>query len=100
LRDKTERASALAALAELLKRTALSAFPREEVAALTGAKWLAFLNRTGAAMEFPTNVGALLESAAYDPPSVLRLSEEQVTEASGLVRRWLKHHRAGKAGRC
>src|SRR5262249_19975429 len=36
-----QRAAALLALAELLKRTALTAYPREQVATLTGAKWFA-----------------------------------------------------------
>ena len=38
---------ALAALSRLIRRTALAAFPRAEVATLTGADWIAFLNRTG-----------------------------------------------------
>jgi hypothetical protein len=34
-------------ISSLLKRAALAAFPREQVASLNGAAWLAFLDRTG-----------------------------------------------------
>ena len=34
-------------ISAVLKRTALVAFPREQVAGLTGPAWLAFLDRTG-----------------------------------------------------
>ena len=40
-------AAALAVLDRLLRRTALAAFPRAEVATLTGTDWIAFLDRTG-----------------------------------------------------
>ena len=34
-------------ISAILKRAALAAFPREQVASLNGAAWLAFLDRTG-----------------------------------------------------
>ncbi len=34
-------------IAELLKRTALAVYPREDVAALTGERWVAWLEATG-----------------------------------------------------
>jgi hypothetical protein len=90
--DPDQRVKAVAALAELLKRTALSAFPREQVAALTGARWLAFLDRTGATTGFSSATGALLENAAYDPRRAATLDEAQAREAVELTRHWIVHH--------
>ncbi len=52
LRDQHTRPQAIAELTSLLKRTALGAWPRREVADLSGEKWAAFLathmhNETG-----------------------------------------------------
>jgi hypothetical protein len=90
LADPTQRAARLARLAELLKRAALSAWPRETVASLTGSSWVAFLDRSSQAQ--PSNFGALLERVAYDPRLADDLSEEQIQELAVRVREWLKHH--------
>ena len=50
--DPARRADALSAMAELLKRAALTAFPRGQVATLTGPAWFAFLDRTGRTAAF------------------------------------------------
>lgn len=100
LHDVNQRSAALAALAELVKRAALSAFPREEVAALTGPQWLAFLDRTGKTTEFSSPIGALLESVAYDSRSASALDELEVRKLAQLVQHWLEHHRVGGAGEC
>ena len=92
LRDPACRAAALTAVAELLKRTALTAFPREEVATLTGSAWLEFLNRTGRTIAFTEGNGAVLEYAAYDPRTVAALEESKLNEIVSLVRGWIAHH--------
>ena len=94
------RAEALAGFAELLKRTALCAWPREQVASLTGASWLAFLDRTGATDGFSSGLGAIIENAAYDPRSAHSLDESRVREAAELVRHWLKNHCPEKEVTC
>jgi hypothetical protein len=76
------------AIAELLKRTALAAYPRTEVAALSGAAWLAFLDRTGNTADFTRGASRALPDAAcgaalpFDHPAVI-----------ACVRRWIKGHR-------
>jgi hypothetical protein len=90
LADPTQRAARLALFAELLKRAALSAWPRETVASLTDSSWIAFLDRSGQAQ--PSNFGALLERVAYDPRLADDLSEKQIQELAVRVRDWLKHH--------
>jgi lauroyl/myristoyl acyltransferase len=47
LADPERRADSISAMAELLKRAALTAFPRDQVARLTGPAWFTFLDCTG-----------------------------------------------------
>lgn len=94
LRDTSRRSGALAALAVLLKRTAVTAFPREDVASLTGAAWDGFLERTMRAKTLTQGNGSLLEAAAYDPRRVSSIDESQARELAHQVRDWLAHHRA------
>lgn len=80
-----------AAVAALLKRTALAAYPRAEVASLTGPAWLAFLNRTGGTDAFTTGPGAALgdaEYTAHPPAADARLFD--------LARAWVRDHRADR----
>lgn len=95
LHHPDSRADGLAGMAELLKRAAVSAWPRERVASLTGARWLAFLDETGGTTGFSSGSGALLENAAYDPRGVSALDDSRVRAAAELARDWLKNHRAG-----
>lgn len=53
-------------LSVLLRRVAISCFPREEVAMLSGDKWLAFLDRgMGEGAAFQSEQGRLLAVAPY-----------------------------------
>lgn len=94
-----ERVMALAALAEILKRTALSTYPRAEVASLTGTDWTRFLERTVKAKKpVPDALSLqLLEEAAYRPEAALSISEDKAMEAAGTVHHWLVHHHAGNS---
>jgi hypothetical protein len=95
LTDTNRRADAITAIADLLKRTALSIFPRESVASLTGPAWFAFLNRTrGRARPFRDDVGEWLERVAYEPNAAQALDDRQVRAIAVLVRDWITHHRA------
>ncbi len=97
LRNPQQRAAALAALAELLKRAALSTFPRAQVATLTGVDWFQFLDRTGRMSAFTQGSGAILQNAAYDPRTVAAVDEATAVELAALVRHWLTHHRVEPA---
>jgi hypothetical protein len=48
----------ISAMGELLKRAALTAFPRDQVARLTGPAWFTFLDRTGRTTAFSAGSGA------------------------------------------
>ncbi|MGV6848018.1 MAG: DUF4381 domain-containing protein [Marinibacterium sp.] len=56
-----------AAIAAILRRTALAAYPRSEVAGLTGAAWLDFLDRTYGGTGFSGGPGRILARAPYQP---------------------------------
>jgi Domain of unknown function (DUF4381) len=92
LDDPAQRGAALTGFAELLKRAALSAWPREDLASLTGSAWLSFLDHTGRTKSFTEGPGALLEPVAYDPRLADGLKAPQLHELAGQVRHWLKHH--------
>jgi Domain of unknown function (DUF4381) len=76
-------------LALLVRRTALSAFPREEIAALAGPAWLAFLDRSYGGHEFSAGPGRCLAAAPYEPTPV---AHAQVGALIDLVRRWIRTH--------
>lgn len=93
-RRNAYRRAALAALdsagpgdiSTILKRTALAAWPRAEVASLTGAAWLAFLDRTARTDAFTRGSGRDLEALAFggkgDNRAVL-----------AAARTWIRRHR-------
>lgn len=89
--DPLQRAAMLAAIPRLLKRTSLEVAPREQVAALTGDAWLAFLQRTRG--HFDARTGPLLTLASYAPPEqVARLSQDDAAALIRHARDWIEHH--------
>ena len=82
-----------ARLSELLKRVALVAYPRTNVAGLYGEAWLGFLDRTLRTTDFTRGAGRPLADLAYDPAAAGRLSEQERSDLSGLARRWILRHR-------
>jgi hypothetical protein len=96
----TSRNSVLPAMAELLKRTALTAYPREQVAALTGPAWFAFLDQTGGT-QFSGGLGAALAHGNYftgdtlTPDALANQTEsalQRSAEIASEIRRWIKQH--------
>lgn len=54
-------------ISRLLRRYALSRFPREQVAGLAGERWLAFLDAQGGRGQFTNGIGRWLIEAPYRP---------------------------------
>ncbi|ABG30232.1 DUF4381 domain-containing protein [Roseobacter denitrificans] len=54
-----------AAIATILRSTALAAFPRAQVASLSGPEWLAFLDRCAGMDDFTNGAGQVLATAPY-----------------------------------
>jgi hypothetical protein len=94
LRAPGTRATALAALPSLLKRTALAAWPRAEVARLSGTPWRDFLSaQTRAAIDPAAQ--RLLDDLEYRGADALRaIPENDALAATRAVRRWIESHRA------
>lgn len=79
----------LAALQTLLKRTALTGFPRDEVAGLTGEAWVAFLDHSTGTHEFSMGDAEVLIDGNYNPGADIH-----VETVHGIAERWIrKHHR-------
>ncbi|MBY5924436.1 MULTISPECIES: DUF4381 domain-containing protein [unclassified Halomonas] len=81
-------------LAEVLKRTALSAYPRELVAGLSGSRWWQFLDQTlpttpsPASRRFDGPLGQEVSAGAY------RDSAASPSAAlTQLARQWIRKHR-------
>jgi len=72
-------------IAILLRRTALSVYPREEVAGLAGEAWLAFLDGPLQDKGFSAGAGRLLIEAPYR-----REAQADVEGLAGLCRAWIK----------
>ncbi|ODT16551.1 MAG: hypothetical protein ABS35_27990 [Kaistia sp. SCN 65-12] len=93
-RRNAYRRAALAALdgadagdiSTVLKRAALAAWPRTEVASLTGADWLAFLDRTAGDDAFTRGAGRDLEALAFGGSG-----DKQAVLAA--ARNWIRRHR-------
>jgi len=82
--DPAESAQRIAAV---LKRTALVAYPRRDVAGLYGTAWARFLTESAGNDRQVAEAADDLAAAAYRPgadPKVL----------SGPARRWIRQHRA------
>jgi Domain of unknown function (DUF4381) len=77
-------------LSGLLKRTALAAWPREQVASLSGDKWIGFLAESSAIPSFRESPGNLIEQIAFAPSS---LSSKDEVVLRDLSAQWIRRHR-------
>jgi hypothetical protein len=74
-------------IAALLKRTALAAYPRQQVASLSGKDWAQFLKESANNDRQIADAAETLAAAAYRPDADGR-------ELSAPARRWIRLHRA------
>jgi len=85
----SQNAAAAQRISAVLKRTALVAFPRRDVARLSGASWLAFLDRTGGTNAFSNGPARILPALA--------LGAEPTADCEAILheaKRWIRRHRA------
>ena len=80
-------------IATILRCTALAAWPREDVASLTGTDWLEFLDRTGGDGEFGEGIGKIILSAPYQSQP-----EASAPDLHALASRWIRQHKVSKVG--
>lgn len=96
LRD--DPAAALGAVNEILKRAALTAWPRAEVASLAGPSWLEFLDATSTGRNFRDGPGRALGDRVYAPGGVPSTDDERRAFLN-VVRRWIREHRLSEPSR-
>jgi hypothetical protein len=82
----------LAEIAELLKRVALAAFPRTDVASLTGQRWISWLHQTGRDAVFPGEIARLLTETVYRPAAASTVPPEQLQALLDATRQWIQRH--------
>jgi hypothetical protein len=79
----------------LVKQTALHAYPRPEVASLSGEDWLRFLDAHYGGTGFSDGPGQLLAQTAYIPDKTFQeVKSEDIQQLLKLVRKWIKKHRS------
>lgn len=81
----------VAAVAEVVKRVALTGFPRDRVAPLTGDDWRRFLDASGGVTDFTQGVGRTLGGAEYAPGP-----HPATPELLAVIRHWISHHRTDR----
>jgi hypothetical protein len=77
-------------VSQILKWTALAAYPRERVASLEGEDWLRFLDTTSKGTEFTEGVGQSLASSQYQ-----RNADVEEDALGALAKQWIRTHRRG-----
>lgn len=93
LNDAATRAEALAAMPPLLKRVALAAWPRPEVALLAGQRWVDFLRAHGGGAAFPDAVARFLDDVEYRSAQALAaVSADDAQAFARAVRGWIEWH--------
>jgi hypothetical protein len=76
----------------LLKRVALTHYPRTKVAALTGEAWVAFLDETCGSREFSMGAGQVLIQGQYQAAELFD-KEINIDALHELGEHWIKRHR-------
>jgi hypothetical protein len=80
------------ALAELLKRTALAAWPREDVASLNGAEWATFLAAHAPRGKVDKVLADLVNEQEYLAAATAKASGDYPEQLVAAVRRWIGGH--------
>jgi hypothetical protein len=82
----------LQALSKLMRRTAISLYPRNDVAGLVGSEWLTFLDKSMPAAQFNSATGRLLTDSLYRSPSKL----DALAPLFALCASWLEQQKEPK----
>jgi hypothetical protein len=86
----------LEALQRLLKRTALTGFPREEVASLTGEAWVQFLDRASGSHDFSMGEAEALIDGNYRPDISVDVERLHLVAKSWIQKHHPRHLEAEK----
>jgi hypothetical protein len=83
-------AESAALIAEILKRAALVAYPRTQVASLTGSAWVQWLAETGG-RPVPAAVSQALTVGVYTEREFAEISE-----LAAFAAEWIRSHKIGR----
>ena len=81
-----QRTTSVTGIAEILKRTALVAYPRTDIAALSGSAWCRWLGETGG-RSVPDEVAEALTRGVFD-----KVNTVNIGEVSAFAADWINHH--------
>jgi hypothetical protein len=95
--ESLDPGEAAARLRVLLKRTALTAYPREEVAALSGPDWWRDLDARGAGIAFSKGFGATLDALAYRNETAAETASVELEPLYQVAETWIRRHRPAAA---
>jgi hypothetical protein len=90
-------AGAAAGRMVLLKRTALSAYPRAEVASLSGPAWWRYLDDHVDEALFAAGLGEECEALAYRDPAEDDAAAHALERFDLAVEQWIRRHRPAPA---
>lgn len=82
---KLDSKTAVVELSILLKKIAVTKFPRAQVAGLTGSRWLEFLDQSGETDQFTRGPGRILATAPYSKQIV-----EDLNPVFDLCEDWVR----------
>lgn len=81
-------------IAEILKRTALATAPRQNVAALSGERWVQWLNQTGNGVIFSERSQQILSEYLYGAGQP---DDEEIKVLASTARHWIEKHQTNLA---
>jgi hypothetical protein len=93
-RERADPDKQAAQILVLLKRTALGAYPRIDVAALQGAAWWRFLDLSGGKPRFADGLGAFAEQLAYARQGDQTTAARDLKRLYRAAEQWIKRHRS------
>jgi hypothetical protein len=88
------RESSLRQLPVLLKRTALTAYPRSAVASLSGNDWCQFLNSSLEKPVFTASMSITLGNISYSRRDIAAIDQHTSEELIAASAQWMKHHKS------
>jgi len=92
LQTDAKRNASLRQLPILLKRTALCAYPRTDVASLAGNDWHEFLNSKLKTPVFTASTARHLDNISYSCGDLAETDSEATAELLNASKYWLQHH--------
>jgi len=92
INNPEERDASLRQIPVLLKRTALSVYPRSQVASLSGKAWFQFLDATEKKSSFTTATTSTLNAVSYSTGGLDAVDSQATHALINASRSWLKHH--------